>query len=149
MKVSIGQLKKDGEAANQKHSEELEKRDQKFNKLREMSEKYMDEQKEEFNKFLQKMQADIDKKEKVQQQLDAKIDENTRLETEIQELKEQLQRQGWTTEISQAVGSGKHQSFILERMNKFDQDMLKHSKRNQKLVQENITLKNQVQKQDL
>lgn len=27
--------------------------------------------------------------------------------------------------------------------------MLKHSKRNQKLVQENITLKNQVQKQDL
>ena len=43
----------------------------------------------------------------------------------------------------------KHQNFISDRINKFDEDMLKHSKRNQKLVQENITLKNQVQKQDL
>ena len=114
-----------------------------------MSEKYMDEQKDEFNNFLQKMQADIDRREKVQHQLDAKIDENTRLETEIQQLKEQLQNQAWSTEMSQTAGGCKHQSFIQERMNKFDQDMLKHSKRNQKLVQENISLKNQVQKQEL
>lgn len=31
-----------------------------------MSEKYMDEQKGEFNKFLSKMQADVDKKQKIQ-----------------------------------------------------------------------------------
>jgi hypothetical protein len=34
-------------------------------------------------------------------------------------------------------------------MNRFDQDMLKHSKRNQKLMHENIQLKNQISKYDL
>ena len=44
-----------------------------------MSEKYLTEQKDEFNALLNKLQVDLDKKDSLNQQLSEKIDENTKL----------------------------------------------------------------------
>lgn len=58
------------------------------------------------------------------------------LEKKIIDLQDKLQCKEWGDEskaVSQnslASTNPKHSSFILERMNRFDQDMLKHSKRN-------------------
>lgn len=119
-----------------------------------MSEKYLTEQKDEFNALLNKLQVDLDKKDSLNQQLSQKIDENTKLQTQILALKEKLELQGWSQDIAQTIkaagdASSKHKTFLQERMNKFDEDMLKHSKRNQKLAQENIQLKNNLQKMEL
>ena len=119
-----------------------------------MSEKYLTEQKDEFNALLNKLQVDLDKKDSLNQQLSEKIDENTKLQTQILALKEKLELQGWSQDIAQTIkaagdASSKHKTFLQERMNKFDEDMLKHSKRNQKLAQENIQLKNNLQKMEL
>ena len=66
--------------------ETLEDRDHKYDKLKTMSANYLNQQKEEFEKCLDKYDTEIKNFEKVQQQLTSKIDYITELEQEISEL---------------------------------------------------------------
>lgn len=45
--------------------------------------------------------------------------------------------------------ASEHSAFIMERMQRFDSDLVKHTKRSTRLMSENIELRNQVHKLEM